>query len=353
MAHEITAQDNVALAVEGAWHGIGNVVPAAMTPKEAIVAAGLDWEVKVLPQFYAVPGAFDPETPANEQVEGNEAAWESQYSRTVVRMPRAGQLDREGNPETFIELSSVGPEWQPIQNDQMFDMVESALVQGVRLESAGSFQQGRKVFSLLRSDSFAAGGKGNDEVTKYLLLANGHDAQFTFRAIPTSIRVVCMNTLKMALSGKGMFTLRHVGDTEGRLKDMATALQNFKATGTLFQEKVNALAQRDADSKKLNKFWKEAWKIVHGDDLPKDEEAVQEMKAEIESWTNTMEVEKLELEAQDTTMWLAANAITKTIQHGDPKRRTKGWAEGRQVSNLFGKNDEITTKVMQAALALS
>lgn len=354
MAHEITAQDNVALAEKGAWHGIGNILPEAMTTKEAITAAGLDWEVKVLPQFYAVPGSFDPETPKEEQVEGNEGAWESQYSRTVVRMPRPGVMDREGNPEQFIELSSVGPEWKPIQNAQMFDMVDYALGQGVRLESAGSFQQGRKVFALLKSDSFAAGGAGNDQVSQYLLLANGHDAQFTFRAIPTSVRVVCMNTLKMALTGRGMLTLRHVGDTEGRLKDMGTALQTFKATGKLFQEKVDFLAKKELTAKKLEKFWKEAWTIVHSEDeLPEDEKAVQEMKNEIEAWSTSMEIERLELEMQKSTIWLAANAITKSIQHGEPKRKTQGWAEGRQVSNLFGKNDEITTKVMQAALALA
>ena len=340
MSSEITAQDQIALAKTGAWHGIGNVLPDAMTPAEAITAADLDWEVMALPQFFVVPGT--PE----------EDVYESQYSKTVVRMPREGKLDREGKPEQFIELSSVGPAWEAIQNRQMFDMVETALGQGVRLETAGSLQQGRKVFALLRADSFHVKG-GNDEVAKYLLLANGHDAQFTFRAIPTSIRVVCANTLKMALQGRGAFTIRHVGDTEDRLKTMGAALQNFKATGSLFQDKVEFLARKDADTKALNKLWKEAWKIVHGPEIPKEEEAVAEMKTEIESWTAAMEVEKLTLGEQNTTMWLAANAVTNVIQHVEPKRKTSNWKENRQVSALFGSIDDQSTKIMQAALALA
>lgn len=349
MAHEITAQDGLYLATEKAWHGIGNVLPEAVGSMEAMAAANLDWEVQVLPQFFCVPGT--PE----------EDVYESQYSRTVVRMPRKGRVDTDGTPEQFIELSSVGPLWEPIQNRQMFEMIEQVgigLAGGglskIKLESAGSMQQGRRVFALLRGDSFGVGKNGNDEVVKYLLLANGHDAQFSFRAVPTSIRVVCMNTLKMALAGaKGAFTFRHVGDTQKRLDEMALALNRFNETGALFEDKIKALAVREADTKKLKKFWGEAWKIVHGDELPKDEESIQEMKTEIETWTSIMEVEKLELGAQDVTMWLAACAITKNIQHGEPKRKTEKWQENRLVSNVFGDNDEKTTRIMNAALALS
>ena len=59
-----------------------------------------------------------------------------------------------------------------------------------------------------------------DEVTPYLVFMNSHDGTGAIKAAMTPIRVVCMNTLNLALStAKRSWSANHTGNIEGRLQD--------------------------------------------------------------------------------------------------------------------------------------
>lgn len=341
MAHDITAQDQVALYRTPAWHGIGNVIQSEMSPMEAMKAAELDWEVAAVVPDWTYGGITRP----------------SETAQCILRLPREGKLDRAGNPEEIIELGRTGPEWTPIQNHEMFALAEAGAGMGVKIESAGSLSQGRRVFTLLRGDSFMADGKA-DQVFKYLLLCMGHDGELTLRAQPTSIRVVCKNTLRMALKGNNFFSIRHTGDIKGKLTEMATAIAHFRKTGDEFQDAVQVLHRKKMNEESLRTFWQEAWMFLNGE---KEGEVATprrgaRAKEDLWNWQASMETERMELGADDVTLWLAMNAVTRHIQYREPGKSLLNspinHADIRQRENLMGKFENRSAHIFKRALAL-
>lgn len=340
MAHEITPQDNIALYRDPAWHGIGNVVPSEMSPMEAMAAADLDWEVAAVRPTWSFGGVTA----------------ESTTAQVVLRIPREGRLDRAGQPEKIIELGKTGPDWSPIQNREMFALAEAGAGMGVKIESAGSLSQGRRVFALLRADSFVLGG--GDQVWKYLLLCMGHDGELTLRAQPTSIRVVCKNTLRMAIKGNNFFSIRHTGDIKSKLLEMAAAIQHFRKTGDAFEDACKALHKKHLREAELKSFWEDAWVFLNGKDGEdgRTPRRAEKAKDDLMSWQAGMEVERMEL-GGDVSLWLAMNAVTRHIQHREPGRtleigRQFDSADIRMRENLMGWNENRSAHIFKKALAL-
>ncbi len=337
MAHEITQQDNVVLYKNPAWHGIGNVVPEMLSPMEAMAAAELDWEVKTVTPDWTVDGITRP----------------SKTCQLALRMPREGKLDRSGKPEEIIELAKVGMDWAPIQNREMFALAEAGAGLGVKIESAGSVRQGRRVFALLRADSFVIGG--NDQVYRYLLLAMGHDSELTLRAVPTSIRAACSNMLTMALRGNKYHSIRHIGDIQGRLLEMQRAIAHFKKTGADFEDAAKVLHSRKLTSAQLESFWKDAWLDLNGGKEAKTDNMAAKAKETLFAWQARLEIERMELGEQDVSLWLAMNAVTQYVQHRPAGRKTDDalkTADLRMNDNLMGVGNTLTSKVFERALAL-
>ncbi len=197
MAHNIETM----LAVgERPWHGLGELLktPPA-TVAEAIRLAGLAWEIK-LEQCYLADG-----TPVER--------------KAVVRV-----TDR-------ALLGTVGMDWHAIQNAKAFEPFEPFLQAKVAtIEAAGALKSGRRVWMLakLNQPDSVIVSKADDRVAKYLLVAVGHDGTLTFRIGYTPTRVVCWNTLSVALA-EGENTFISIRHTSGAAKAI-TAL-----TGTIAQ----------------------------------------------------------------------------------------------------------------------
>lgn len=169
MSHEITKFDNVALNRERGWHGLGVVVSEDMGPAQALEIAGLDWEVELA----TLEARFADGTVAPVS-----------KRQTIFRKPS------RTNPD-YIELGTVGPTYQLIQNSQLAEMAYS-LGGDVKVETAGSVRAGARVWMALRGETFDFGG---DIVNSYLMLLNCHEGIYAFSAYPTTVRVVCNNTL--------------------------------------------------------------------------------------------------------------------------------------------------------------
>ena len=173
MAHE--AETMVSARVLP-WHKLGVVTPDVMTAAEAYKLSGLDWTVELEPVWV---GAEDAEA-------------------LIVAEDKFGSVRyKNGKPESVLGI--VGAQYQPIQNLEMFDFAEALLDDGrAKYESAGSLRMGRTVFALIKLEKEVV--IDGDEHVPYLLLANSHDGSSAFRALTTPVRVVCMNTLRLAIS---------------------------------------------------------------------------------------------------------------------------------------------------------
>ena len=170
---------------ERPWHGLGHVLDTAPSCADAIKLAGLDWRVDLCPMFTTIPGV-DMQVPIPAQ-------------RAVVRA------------DNRAILGVVGEGFAPLQNADAFAFFEPLVAEGLlSLETAGALREGRRVWIMARIPGDPAEIVAGDTVDRYVLMCHGHDGSLALRAGFNPVRVVCQNTLSLALdSGDGMVCLRH------------------------------------------------------------------------------------------------------------------------------------------------
>ncbi|MEY8334606.1 DUF932 domain-containing protein [Lachnospiraceae bacterium 47-T17] len=177
---------------EKPWHGLGVQVQEAPTSEKALWLAGLDWKVLQKDIF----------------TEGR------------VRVPgyRANVRDTDGQV-----LGVVTDRYKVVQNEEAFAFTDALLGKGVRYETAGSLQDGRKVWLLARLPSeYIISG---EQISPYLVFSNTHDGSGAVRVAVTPVRVVCNNTLNLALqTAKRSWSMIHTGDIRGKLQEAKDTL---------------------------------------------------------------------------------------------------------------------------------
>jgi phage/plasmid-like protein (TIGR03299 family) len=178
------------------WHRLGTSVAEAPTAHDALVAAGLDWTVMAAP-LYAEVG--DHPVP----IEG----WVANVRTTDQRV-----------------LGIVTDRYQIVQNAQAFDWVDELLGFGVRFETAGSLQGGKRIWMTTKlPDQYRVAG---DAVDVYLTVTNGHDGRHAVTAVVSPVRVVCQNTLNLALGqARRSWSLAHYRHIDQHLEEARTTLQ--------------------------------------------------------------------------------------------------------------------------------
>lgn len=181
MAHEV---ETMAFANALPWHGLGNRVDANTTVDEMVVAAGLDWTVKLRPLF--------------AQAENGE----------LVKLPIKRALMRSSDNKVFCV---TGDFWKPFQNHDALeffrDYTESG---GAKLETAGSLRGGKVIWALA---SIQQGFPINrtDHTKGYILLVSRHEVGTTITVRTTTVRVVCANTMAMAVNNnKAQYSQNHL-----------------------------------------------------------------------------------------------------------------------------------------------
>ena len=196
MAHEV---ETMFSARELPWHGLGTVTEDVLTAKEAIETAGLDWEVELRSLFVSLPG-------------GNRKKIE----------------DRKAVMRTTDDavLGIVSPLYVPFQNRDAFAFTDNLVDSGdAKYETAGSLRDGRVVFLTMKVP-FGMQVDGNDAHDLYIVLRTSHDGSTAVSVAVTPIRVVCMNTMTMALrSARHKWSMRHVSTHPSQLlrRDRALA----------------------------------------------------------------------------------------------------------------------------------
>lgn len=225
MSHELTQRADgtyeMAYAGEVPWHGLGQGVAEAMTSEEAITLAHLDWLVDTGPMY-----GPDKETPV--------PGWYCSY-RLDNNAPLGCGRSKNGNYQ-FL----------PWQNHEAFAFLDSLVEDGImRYESAGSIYGGQQVFILARmAEDWEVQGEKH---VSYILVNHSHDIAHTIRILPTEVRVICKNTLQMALSGG-----------EARVIDK---IFHRATLGAKLAEAKELLAVTTASTRRLQKFLEKAAKV--------------------------------------------------------------------------------------------
>lgn len=178
---------------EKPWHGLGTMVAEAPDSAAALRLAGLDWNV-IQKDIMTVDG-----------------------SDTISGF-KANVRDRDGSV-----LGIVTDRYKVVQNVEAFSFTDALLGDGVRYETAGSLQGGRRTWVLARLPrEYIING---EEISPYLVFMNAHDGSGAIKAAMTPIRVVCQNTLNLALStAKRSWSFNHIGDISGKLDEARDTL---------------------------------------------------------------------------------------------------------------------------------
>ena len=120
-------------------------------------------------------------------------------------------------------LGVVTDRYRVVQNTEAFAFTDALLGEGVKYETAGSLQNGRKIWLLAKlPDRYIIEG---DQVEPYLVFSNSHDGSGSIKVAMTPVRVVCQNTLNLALaSAKRVWSTIHVGDLAGKMDEAHNTL---------------------------------------------------------------------------------------------------------------------------------
>lgn len=297
--------------------------------QDALVASDLDWSVSKLP-IYAMGG--DHETPIT-----------TNKHFAVVRN------------DTSTMLGIVGPDYTPIQNEELAYLCERVAVNGVKLNTAGFLNGGQRVWMQLEGDSFGVGPKG-DEVVPTTLFTNGHDGQWPLSSLPTSYRVICQNTLNMALSSARknnmIISLKHVGNVSDRLEQMVYAIENWKHHTEVFQDRVKFLGNKEVTTEMVQEFWVKLYSNMFGTihSNPQSEESLADNKkatSVITNWCNTFDSE---VKLSGANMWTAMNAVTYWLDH-EQIYRGNNKRDNKFNDILFGNRAKQKIEVLEYALA--
>lgn len=333
MAHEIGTSDGLVLHKNAAWHGLGVVVEDAPTPREALILAGLEWGVDQQKLFTESNGL---RVPIDTHVAN-------------MRMD-TGEL-----------LGVVSSHYKPVQNADVADFCEALLEDSiVRCESVGSIRNGKKVWFLLKGEGFdVANGDG---IFPYIMVANGHDGLTSYQIIPTTVRVVCSNTLHMVIPrgsqlGTAAISIKHTTNVMTRIEEARKALRSYGKAMEATKDAITTLVAKDVNNEMVQQFFLESYTADFGEIPinPKDRKQSNACDRALSAWQSFTRRFDDERKIAGSNMWNALNAYTRLIQHDKKSRGSDD--ENRVIkridSNLFGLNQQRSQSALIRALTMA
>lgn len=317
MAHEVLS---MAFVEETPWHGLGNRLPTHQPIEVWQQSAGMDFEIQETQVLYSVSG-------------GN--------GLHLKNTPDSKVLFRSDN---YAPLSVVSNRYKVVQPRQVLEFYRDLVsAGGFELETAGVLKGGKKLWALAKTGQETV-LRGGDMVKAYLLLATSCDGTLATTAQFTSVRVVCNNTLNMA-----------VGERNGAVKvphstvfDPALVKQELglgMSSWDIFMDSIKALSER-----KVHKF--EAMnflvKVLGDPEVPLAEQPNQK------ALNNVYALfagggKGSDLASASGTSWGLVNAVTEYVDH---ERRARN-QDYRLDSAWFGQGATIKEKAFNEAMKLA
>lgn len=283
---------------EKPWHGLGTRVLTAPTSKDALQLAGLDW--KVLQQPISTNG---------QVIEG--------YKANV----------RDSDNKV---LGVVTERYRVVQNTEAFEFTDKLLGEGVRYETAGSLFDGKRVWLLAHMPhEYIIMG---EQISPYLVFTNTHDGSGALRAAVTPIRVVCNNTLNLALhTAKRSFSIIHTGDVQGKV-------QEARETLFLAKEYMKGLGQ-ELERLQMQKLSERQVKEYMEMLLPIEADATDMKQRNITKMREDMKAryyEAPDLKDLGNSAYRFINAVSDFATHAKPLRRSANYKENLFVKTMDG-----------------
>lgn len=283
---------------ETPWHGLGTRVQEAPSSSEALIKAGLDWNVVQEPIY----------TETEELIEGYKA--------------NVRDSDRK-------VLGVVTDRYKVIQNQEAFAFTDELLGEGVRYETAGSLQGGKKVWLLAHMPhEYIISG---ERISPYLLFSNTHDGSGAIKVALTPIRVVCQNTLNLALSkASRSWSMIHTGNIQNKLQEAKDTLFMAEKYMDNLGKEFETLRMQSMTDKQVMEFIETL--------LPIEDNATSQQKRNMKRLREDMKMRYFDApDLQDVgrNAYRFINAVSDFATHAEPLRKTANYKE-----NLFSRTVE-------------
>ena len=280
------------------WHGLGTPVEKALTSAEALEMAGLNWTVDPHPVF----------------------------TDTGIQIP--GYVANTRSSDNSV-LGIVSDKYKIVQNAEAFQFTDNLIGDEVRYETAGSLRNGKSIWMLAKMPRERILG---DDIQPYMCFTNTHDGTGAIKVCMTPIRVVCNNTLNLALEqAKRVWTCRHMGRIEDKLAEAEETLE----LSHKYMAELGTMAERLANMPLKDE---EIYKIV-AEMFPvnQDEQSHRQLANMEKARTEFMIAYYMpDIEQFRNTAWGLLNACSDFVGHSSPQRNTSTYQERNFERIIYG-----------------
>jgi len=328
MAHEITSTDRYGEVRTGgkrAWHQLGDEVSEGLGAQEALVEIGGDWGTSLEPVFIEV--------------------LMSDGTVQYEKVPTHCMHVRDDNRE---QLGMVGSGYQKFENKDVAAFADQlcGLDAAISVETIGTLRGGRRFFILVKLPKLIHAAS-NDPLAQYVLFSNGHGGHAKFQAYPTSIRVVCANTLRWSERDvlKGC-SFSHTGNLGSKLEEVRTALGIALRENERFEQQVHALAGADQSIAGITAQFDAIYDATEEKLTPGNEERRTKIVGE---WTANMDDAR---QLGGSSLWTGLNAVTQWYDHERGRFKSLEETNSRAHTNLFGLSNKMKQTALKQSLAL-
>jgi phage/plasmid-like protein (TIGR03299 family) len=336
MAHQV---ETMAYAGQVPWHGLGVQVDNTMSPEQMLEAAKLDWTVSKRPDYTVdKPDVWNIIDPTGEA--------------SFIRCEGDYHLVRDSDNKV---MGKCGDSYVPFQNSEVMHFFKKFTDAGkMTMETAGSLKEGKDIWGLAKlTDEFSL--TGGDHIKGYLLLNNSHQVGKAMTIMFTPIRVVCNNTLTMALNdAHNRFRVLHLQMFDEEIHKAAELALGLSGNQMkLFKEQAEFLASKTAKSFDLDNWIAELFQPnllierAKADDLDTLPPLHQEFSNTADLVYQAVETSPgHDMSSAKGTWWGALNAVTHVVDH-----QKRSQIEGNALhSAWFGSGAQTKRKALTKAL---
>lgn len=305
--------ENMFYVGETPWHGLGTEIKYAPTSEEAIRIAGLDWDVIPKPIYDEL----------GRELKGYKVNTRSSDNKI---------------------LGIVTNRYQIVQNREAFAFTDALLGDGVTYETAGSLASGKRVWMLAKMKNTTI---AEESIDPYLVFTNTHDGTGAVRVAITPIRVVCQNTLNLALANASRhWSCAHKGDIQSKLEEARYTLENADAYMKALEEEFGELKLKKVTDSQVRKMTDKLLEIefndlfnkaVRTENIVDFKELVKQKKFEEKLDRKRKDIitlynDKPDLVGTERTAFRFVNAVSDYVTHTNDHKNTRNYKE-----NLFMK----------------
>ena len=310
------------------WHELGTVVERPLADPGVLDAAGLAWT----------------------------AEGQGLYRTDMQPVATHKAIVRS---DTKAQLGIVGAGYYILQNAELINFMRKVDdTKNLTIETAGALRNGERVWALARIPEMQL-VKGEDFSQGYLLIVNSHDGSGAVRVLPTMIRVVCQNTMRMALSKRAGNTLtegyaiRHTSRAQRALDSIADAYARTRTDFAKTQEAFVTLTGKALTAAAFDAMCAAAFKISQEDAADESGRAKAMQLARKNRIAAILASPTCTVKGTAGSLWAGLQAITEYVDHESRTRTTEGTTEASQrfeSANFGGTGDAVKARAWEAAL---